>query len=367
MSGPRRKKVPKGFKPQKQVEVIDHDQEWLRQQQQQQQQEQEQEQLGALGDGAPPPRQPSSGASKKAPTMSKRSQQRQALREENGNTEEVTQRLQQAAAEEEERARAAAIARQEALRQAAAKEQRQQHEQQTAEEEDEQEDGYGDDDFDDYDDDDDFEEDEESDGTPDSPAGARALQRAMRAENASAAKSRRETAVTVREPPKITMLPTRQVVSIDTKEATRTQADKKALSRSRTLWRDLVTEGRVTLAVTDTASLFDRPPCSLYQVECALGTTGRARRSAQTGEDNISMETQTEKPPSRSRSMHAPDDLGLAPGQSTPQGSGLVSQGTDAEPVQGPARLLVKHDRSSPTAHSVTANQAGRRPYSVWM
>eukprot|EP01044_Picomonas_judraskeda_P024474 COSAG03_NODE_6762_length_1009_cov_1.301099_1_plen_134_part_00 len=41
MSGPRRKKVPKGFKPQKQVEVIDHDQEWLRQQQQQ---EQEQEQ-----------------------------------------------------------------------------------------------------------------------------------------------------------------------------------------------------------------------------------------------------------------------------------------------------------------------------------
>ncbi len=34
MSGPpvRRKKVPKGFKPQKQVEVIDHDQAWLQQQ-----------------------------------------------------------------------------------------------------------------------------------------------------------------------------------------------------------------------------------------------------------------------------------------------------------------------------------------------
>ena len=340
MSGPRRKKVPKGFKPQKQVEVVDHDQEWLRQQQ-------EQQQLGALGDGAAPPRQPSFGTSKKVPTMSKRSQQRQALREENGNTEEATQRLQQAAAEEEERARAAAIARQEALRQAATKEQRQQQAQQSAEEEEEHEDGYADDDFDDYDDDDDFEEDEDSDGTPDSPAGARALQRAMRAENASAAKSRREAAVTVIEPPKITMLPTRQVITIDTKEATRTKVDKKALSRSRTRWRDLVLEGRVTLAVTDTASLFDRPPCSLYQVECALGTTGRARRSAQTGEDNISMETQTEKPQSRSRSMHAPDDLGLAPGQSTPQGTGLVSQGTDAEPAQGPARLLVKHDRSS--------------------
>eukprot|EP01043_Picozoa_sp_COSAG02_P053730 COSAG02_NODE_5977_length_3898_cov_12.007107_2_plen_791_part_00 len=307
-------------------------------------QEQQEQQEGALGDGTgAPPRQPGSKPrGKKAPSMSKRSQQRQALREENGNTAEAeaAARAAQAAEEaaaEEARARAAAIARQEALRQAAAKD----------EAEDDEDDGYGEDDFDDYDDDDDFEDGSDDDGTGDSPGGARALQRAMRAENASAARSRSLAAPAPAAPPKITMLPTREVVTIETKEATRTKADRKALSRSRTRWRDLVTEGRVTLTESDTASLFDRPPCTLYQVECALGTTGRARRSVQTGEDNITMETQTERPPMRSHGMHAPDDLGLAPGQSQPHGSGLVSQGTDAQPAKGPARLLVNHDRTS--------------------
>ncbi len=307
--------------------------------------QEQQQQEGALGDGnGPPPRQPGvKPRGKKAPSMSKRSQQRQALREENGNTAEAeaAARAAQAAEEaaaEEARARAAAIARQEALRQAAA-----------AKEEagDGSDDGYGDDDFDDYDDDDDFEDGSDDDGTIDSPGGARALQRAMRAENASAVRSRSLAAPAPAAPPKITILPTREVVTIETKEATRTKADRKALSRSRTRWRDLVTEGRVTLTESDTASLFDRPPCTLYQVECALGTTGRARRSVQTGEDNITMETQTERPSMRAHGMHAPDDLGLAPGQSQPQGSGLVSQETDAKPVQGPARLLVKHDRTS--------------------
>ena len=345
MSGPRRKKAPKGFKSQKKPDVIDQDEAWLQQQMQEQQ--------GALGDGAAPARQPSAKPrSKKQPSMSKRSQQRQALREENGNTAEAEAAARaaaaakaQAQAEEEARARAAAIARQEALRQAAAAQQNGGG----GDGGDDDDDGYGDEDFDDYDDDDDFEDDgsDDADNSTDSPGGARALQRAMRAENASAARSRSLAAPAPAPPPMINLLPTREVVSIETKEATRTKADRKALSRSRTRWRDLVAGGLVVLTESDTSNMFDRPPCTLYQVECALGTAGRARRSVQTGEDDITMETQTERPPMKSHGMHAPDDLGLAPGQAQPQGSGLVSQGTDAKPSTGPSRLLVSHDRGT--------------------
>ena len=334
-SGGRRKKAPAGYKPQKQAEVIDQDEAWLQQQQ------------GALGDGNAPAKQPGERKprKKKDPTMSKKAAARQALREENGNTAEAEAAARadaaaKAAAPEEEHARAAAVARQEALRQAA----------NNNDDEEGEESGYGDDDFEDYGDDFD---DDDSDGasddaenSTDSPGGARSLARAMRAENASAAAAARSLAPASMAKPVMSLLPTREVVSIETKEATRTKADRKALSRSRTRWRDLVGNGLVTLQEGN-VDLFDRPPCTLYQVECALGTSGRARRSVQTGEDNITMETQTERPAMKSAGMHAPDDLGLAPGQDQPQGSGLVSQGTDTKAPTGASRLLVGHDRIS--------------------
>ena len=283
--------------------------------------------------------------------MSKRSARaREALREENGNTEaaqraEEEARAQARAAAEAQlraeaeaeavtRARAAATSRAAALQQA-------------DHGDDDEASGYGDDDFEDYGDDD-FDDDDGSDdghpAAPESPGGARELARAIRQENARLDVPAPAPKMA---PPAITMLPQREVVMVETKVATRVKADRKALSRSRTRWRDLVDERLITLGQTS-IDMLDRAPCSLWEVECAFGTTGRIRRSVQTGEDNVAMETQTDKPSMRSCSMQSPDDLGLAPGQ-TQLGAGLVSQ-TALVKGSKAARLLVPHDRGKLSA-----------------
>ena len=331
----RRKKAPAGYKSQrKEPETVDQDAEWLASQQ-------------ALLDGGakPKPRR------KKQPTMSKRSRQREALREKEDNAQEALARAEEEArlaqqereaAEEEARARAAQIARAEALRQAEAANS-------GGAEEPGEESGYGDEDFEDYDDDDfdDDDDDDDEEASVDSPGGARSIAKAMQRENASATSQISRPAPAPAPPPVVSLLPTRDIVMIETKQATRTKVDKKALSRSRTRWRDLVSEGLITLSETDTET-WERPPCTLWEVECALGTTGRQRRSVQTGEDNITMETQTERPTMKSAGVHAPDDLGLVASQNQPTGSGLVSQASkDSKKSTGASRLLIKHDRAS--------------------
>lgn len=281
-------------------------------------------------DGAPPPKpRRKKPLKRKEPKMSKAAaRRREALQEEAVNTEVAA--ADSAVSRAEAEARAAAQARAQAEAQLAAREAEQAREarartQAAAQEQlqrqqaaaaaaagegrgdHEDDDGYGDDDFDDYDDDG-FESEDGDGGAAgaDSPGGAHAVARAIRAENtAVAAVTRERHAASPPAPaPIITMLPQREVVMVETKVATRTKADKKALSKTRTRYRDLVEAGLVQLTESS-IDIYDRAPCTLWEVECAFGTTGRSRRGVQTGEDNVEMETQTEKPSMRAQVIAA--------------------------------------------------------------
>ena len=234
-----------------------------------------------------------------------------------------------------------------------------------AEASDDDDDGYGEEDFEDYDDDG-FEDDEDSDDEEDMNDSTGGLVKAMRKENAAAAVTQQKKHVPQVTAPVIQYLPTRSVVLVEEKVATRTKVDKQALSRSRQRWKDLIGSGLVKLSSDNYVELLDRKPCSMFEIQCLFGTTNRRHCRAQTGEDNVSMETQTEQPATKSTSMQSPDDLGLAVARSV--ASQIISE--QEQKATGPLMHCPEPGWSncfqSHCTDTTRARQPRARPPSYW-
>jgi len=230
-----------------------------------------------------------------------------------------------------------------------------------------EEDDYGDDDFDDCDDDDgaDFEDD---DGDVSARVGEVAA--AMAAENltptkpqpppglgspslpkrsfAPAGSTEPEEATsplrTSSSTPERAALPTRASVDYSTPAPAR--IDRTALRKAGLRWKQLVTTRRVQLTASY-SDLFEQQPMSMAQVQVRYGRSGVRGVHIQTGDDNGTVEVQTEEPLTAGVGAQVPDDLGLVPERAVGQRPGASKAERDADARVTPARkaLTVQVDR----------------------